>query len=184
MGPKTNGAVGGGISALMPVALIEVTSFSSKLETVDEFLDVGLFLGLMAISLAAGSLMLSAADQRYQTALAATAFNRGMAAEQQRQGELLSIGAKYFLLAFIPTLLGVLSCIGFDGFLDSPEQTGVGVIPLGVQNLMAAHNGELVDEFLEAIASSAFLGASLVMMFFGFFRALPGFNLNRDPDIH
>ncbi|MEQ8689529.1 MAG: hypothetical protein RIC89_01660 [Pseudomonadales bacterium] len=61
-------SAGGISSAGVVAALAEFTSFGDHLETVDAFLDASLFLSLMGISLAAGALLSSAADQRSSAA--------------------------------------------------------------------------------------------------------------------
>jgi hypothetical protein len=87
----------------------------------------------------------------------------------------IKVGASYYLLAFLPALLGLAAGVGFDGFLDTAKTAELDTLAEG---LRAAFSGDLWDEVLEAIVNSAFLGASLLLMF-GFKNTLPVIRPNR-----
>jgi hypothetical protein len=165
-----SGAVGSGGA----VALIsQFVSFGGQLDSIDKFLDAGLFMTLIGISIGAGGLLSAAADQKRTAAYAAflNDKNIGKMTDSEAQANEIAKGASYFLLAFLPSLMGLFSCVGFDAIFESPEQKG-GALVSGLVNLA---NGGWGEELGEAIVSGGFLGAALLMLLLGFLSAKVAF---------
>lgn len=153
--------------------LSQFTNFSSQLDSMDKFLDAGLFMTLMGISIAAGGLLSAAADQKRNAAYSAFLNDKKLEILETSEQEANQIanGASYFLMAFFPALLGLFSCIGFDAIFESPEMIG----GKAFSGLIALVDGGWGEELGEAIISGAFLGSTLFMMLIGFLSAKVAF---------
>lgn len=183
--PAGPGSVGGASGVAL---LAQFTDFGSQLDSIDKFLDAGLFMTLMGISIAAGGLLSAAADQKRN--LANTTFLSdqekfrsnpelllqvtGKLQEALKEANSISVGASYFLLAFLPALLGLFSCVAFDAIFE----TNPGYSKEVMSGLVELFSGSLKEELSEALFSGAFLGANLLMMLQGFLSAKYAFKIN------
>ena len=133
----------------------------------------------MGICLAAGGLLSAAADQRRHAATSAFLVNKSTSelVESEREANQIAKGASYFLLAFLPALLGLFGCIGFDAIFEIPEVKPPDQLLPGLLNLL---HGGYQDELMEVVTNGAFLGGTLFMMLLGFISAKSAFVISEE----